>query len=77
MVTEEFDLSSLIIDCVTTTAPLYRSKDLILDLSVDKNLPRKITGDTYKLRRSIVYLLSFACMIIRLYDISRSQLNYA
>lgn len=61
MVTEEFNLSSLIIDCVTTTAPLYRSKDLILDLSVDKNLPRKITGDTYKLRRSIIYLLSFAC----------------
>ena len=61
MVTEEFDLASLIIDSVTSTAPLFRSNDLVLDLSVDKDLPRKITGDTYKLRRSIIYLLSFAC----------------
>ena len=61
VVSDEFDLASLIIDSVTMTAPLYRSKDLILDLSVDKSLPRKIVGDSYKLRRCLIYLLSFAC----------------
>ena len=61
VVTDEFDLSSLIIDSVTMTAPLYRSKDLILDLSVDTNLPTRITGDSYKIRRCLIYLLSFAC----------------
>ncbi len=61
MVSEDLDIASLIIDSVTTSAPLYRSKDLVLDLSVDNKLPAKISGDTYKLRRSIIYLLSFAC----------------
>ncbi len=61
VVTDEFDLSSLIIDSVTMTSPLYRSRDLILDLSVDKKLPKRITGDSYKIRRCLIYLLSFAC----------------
>ena len=61
VINDEFDLSSLIIDSVTRTAPLYRSKDLLLDLSVDKNLPKIITGDSYKLRRCLIYLLSFVC----------------
>ncbi len=60
-ITDEFDLASLIIDSVTMTAPLYKFKDLVLDLSVDKNLPKKIISDSYKLRRCLIYLLSFAC----------------
>ena len=61
IMTDEFDLASLIIDSVTMTAPLYKFKDLVLDLSVDKNLPKKIISDSYKLRRCLIYLLSFAC----------------
>ncbi len=61
VVTDEFDLASLIIDSVTTTAPLYRSRDMVLDLSVDNSLPKRILGDSYKIRRCLIYLLSFAC----------------
>ncbi|MBP3755352.1 MAG: hybrid sensor histidine kinase/response regulator [Lachnospiraceae bacterium] len=61
VVADEFDLSTLLIDSVTKTAPLYKANDLVLDLSVDKELPRKIYGDSYKLRRCLVYLLYFAC----------------
>jgi CheY-like chemotaxis protein len=58
---DELDLASLIIDSITMTAPLYKFKDLVLDLSVDKNIPKKIISDSYKLRRCLIYLLSFAC----------------
>ena len=61
VVTDEFDLATLLIDSVSRTAPLYKANDLVLDLSVDQNLPRKIFGDSYKLRRCLIYLLYFVC----------------
>ena len=57
----EFNLASLIIECITLTSPLYKANDLILDLSVDKTLPKGVIGDSFKLRRCLLYLLTFAC----------------
>ncbi len=59
IVNDEFDMSSLVIDTVSICGPLLKYKGMDLDIHIDRSTPKMVTGDFKKLRRVLLYILSF------------------
>ena len=59
IINDEFDMSSLIIDTVSISGPLLKYKGMNLDIHIDRSTPKMVTGDFKKIRRLLLYILSF------------------
>ncbi len=59
IINDEFDMSSLIIDTVSMAGPLLKYKGMNLDIHIDRSTPKMVTGDFKKIRRLLLYILSF------------------
>lgn len=56
---KEYDFASLIIDIVTTVSPPLKARDIVLNVSADRNCPRNLLGDPYKIKSAFINLFSF------------------
>ena len=56
---KEYDFASLIVDIVTTVSPPLKSRDIVLNVSADRNCPRNQIGDPYKIKTALLNLFSF------------------
>ena len=56
---KEYDLSYLIIDVFTSISPNFKNRELVLNVTADRNCPRNLVGDYDKVKSSLLNLFSF------------------